>query len=61
MLTIFLCSWLPGCHESPIYACADNQARLLRDETGDSKHEGNQGYWNALSACSDKHKEAAVR
>jgi hypothetical protein len=61
LLTLaFLCSLLPACSEPEIYACADNQARLWGGEKEGSNDKGSQKYWNALSECSDKHKDGST-
>lgn len=46
---------IAGCGQDKYDDCVDRQAGLWNTDKKDNSYKGNEAYWNAVSACEDKH------
>ena len=47
---------LSGCSQSSKDECFDKASHLWNKAIDNNRYEGNEQYWNAMSACEDKDK-----
>lgn len=53
---ILLIALMAGCSsQSDKDKCIDEQAYLWNRKVDDNRYEGNQRYWDAVTACEDKY------
>ena len=51
-----LVGFISGCGQSALDKCTDSKSYLWSSKASGNTYKGNEQYWDAVTACEDKHR-----